>query len=141
MIRNIGAIEGKQPVKANEWEEVKRKQAVQQWIKDSIANSDCVVVLVGSETANRPLVIDEIVEAWNTGRGLLGIRVHNINCPRNCPTGKGANPFDSVSTHQGTQTLTTRVPLYDPGALYAYSEIQQGIEGWVADAIKRAGNR
>jgi len=141
LIRNIGVIEGKPPLKANEWEEVKRKAAVQQWIRDSIANSDCVVVLVGSQTAERPLVIDEIVEAWNTKKGLLGISIHDVNCPRNSPSTKGANPFEFVSTHEGTQKLSTRVPLHDPSALYAYNDIADRIEAWVATAIQLAKQR
>ena len=42
-------------------EEVKRKgkASIEKWIDDNMYGKSCVVVLVGSETANRPWVIRE----------------------------------------------------------------------------------
>lgn len=64
-IRNIGAIEGNEPVSPNNWEEIRRtgKSAVEKWIDDNMRHKSCVVVLVGSETANRKWVDYEIRKA------------------------------------------------------------------------------
>ena len=53
----------------------------------------CVVVLIGSQTANRPWVQDQIKKAWDERRGLLGIYIHNLNC-HDGSVRKGRNPFE-----------------------------------------------
>jgi len=101
-IRNMGVIEGNMPVSPNEWEEARRKPgAIEKWIDDNMKYRSCVIVLVGSETANRPWVKYEIKKAWSDGKGLVGIFIHNLKDPRTSKIppyyGKciqGANPFD-----------------------------------------------
>ena len=79
-VRNIGALQSSQPVAPNAWEEVKRrgKSAIREWIDARIDRGSCVVVLVGSETADREWVTYEIERAWAQGKGLLGIYIHNL---------------------------------------------------------------
>src|SRR3546814_2030159 len=69
-VRNIGALEGQSLCTANAWEEVKRKgkASIEKWIDDNMYGKICVVVLVGSETANRPWVIREIVKGCGAGK-------------------------------------------------------------------------
>lgn len=116
-IRNIGAIEGNEPVSPNNWEEIRRtgKSAVEKWIDDNMRHKSCVVVLVGSETANRKWVDYEIRKAWNEGKGLFGIYIHNLKDPRTGICRKGANPFDNVPLENG-QRLSSLVPCYDPNS-------------------------
>lgn len=61
-VRNIGAIEGQTILAPNEWEEVKRKgkASIQNWIDNNMSGRSCVVVLIGSETADREWVDYEI---------------------------------------------------------------------------------
>ena len=135
-IRNIGTIEGNKPVSENDWEEVKRKgdKAIEKWIDDNMAYRSCVIVLVGEETANRPWVKYEIKKAWEDGKGLLGIYIHNINCPRNGKSKQGANPFDQFTFENGTK-LSSKVKCYNPKSYDAYNEISANIEDWIDDAI------
>ena len=44
-VRNIGALQSREPVRANAWEEVKRRgnSAVQAWIDARIARGSCVL--------------------------------------------------------------------------------------------------
>lgn len=58
------------------------KRAIKKWINDNMDYRSCVVVLVGEETANRYWVKYEIKKAWNDGKGLLGIYIHNLKDPR-----------------------------------------------------------
>src|SRR4051812_25026814 len=83
-IRNMGMVDGNEPVSPNEWEQLKRKgePAVEKWIDDNMKWRRCVVVLIGSQTAQRPWVRYEIKKAWQEKRGLLGIYIHNLRCPR-----------------------------------------------------------
>ncbi|HMM37160.1 MAG TPA: TIR domain-containing protein [Desulfovibrio sp.] len=136
-IRNIGALEGNEPVSSNDWEEVKKKgdTAIKKWIDDNMNYRSCVVVLVGSETANRPLVRYEIEKAWNDKKGLLGIYIHNLKCPRTGTCDKGSNPFDTFSFKDGRK-LSSVVKCYDPSSRDAYGEISRNLEDWVEDAIK-----
>lgn len=139
-IRNIGAIEGNTPVSSNDWEEVKRKgdANIEKWIDDNMKYRSCVVVLVGEATANRRWVKYEIEKAWNNGKGLLGIYIHNINCPNNGKSDKGSNPFDDFNFSDGTK-LSTKVHCYNPNPKDAYNDIAENIESWIEVAIKNRG--
>lgn len=139
-IRNIGAIEGNTPVSANAWEELKRKgsSAVEKWIDDNMKYGSCVVVLVGKETANRPWVKYEIKKAWDDRKGLLGIYIHNIKCPRNGKSSQGANPFDQFNLNG--KKLSSIVKCYNPITTDAYTDIAQNIDSWIEEAIRIRNN-
>ena len=53
-VRNIGAIEGNQPAKDNDWETITKggDKAIEKWIADQMSGRSCVVVLIGAGTAN-----------------------------------------------------------------------------------------
>lgn len=131
-IRNIGALEDNKPVSVNDWEEVKKKgdPAIEKWINDNMHYRSCVVVLIGEETASRPWVKYEIKKAWEDGKGLLGIHIHNLKCPNNGKSKKGINPFDQFTFKDGSK-LSSKVNCYDPSANDAYADITKNIDAWV----------
>ncbi len=139
-VRNMGALEGNEPVSANEWEQLRRKgdAAIENWIADNMNYRRCVVVLIGSETANRPWVRYEIKKAYADGRGLLGVHVHNLRCPRSGTCEKGPNPFDQFTLDGSSQRLSSIVSCYDPKPARAYAEIAENLEWWVDEAIAQA---
>jgi hypothetical protein len=134
-VRNIGALEDNKPVSPNEWEQVRRSgdEAIKRWIAANMNYRRCVVVLVGLETAERRWVRYEIEKAWNDGKGLFGIYIHNLRCPRAGTCTKGSNPFDQIRV--GQQRLSSIVPCYDPPSLTAYQHIASNMEAWVQRAI------
>ncbi|WP_421870154.1 TIR domain-containing protein [Marinoscillum sp.] len=142
-IRNIGFIEGNQPVTANRWEEIKRAgtKEIEKWIDDNMKGKTCVVVLVGEGTANRPWVRHEITKAWKDGKGVLGIYVHNIKCARTVrenpfssgKCSKGQNPFETFKL--GDESLSSIVKCYNPSSSDAYNDIKNNIDKWIEDAI------
>lgn len=138
-VRNMGALDGNEPVSPNEWETVKGKgdAAVKKWIEENMKYKQCVVVLVGEQTANRPWVLYEVAKAWNDGRGVVGIYIHNLNCMKTRTTSvKGKNPFDIVKLNDGTP-LSRYVTCHDPGFWGdAYNDIKNNIEQWVDQAIR-----
>lgn len=140
-IRNMGVIEGNEPVSANDWEQLKRKgdAAVERWIDDNMKYKRCVVVLIGSNTASRPWVKYEIKKAWDDGRGLLGIYIHNLKCPRTGTCVKGRNPFELFNV--GGRPMVNLVQVYDPSTWDAYGDIARNMQSWVASAIASAQNR
>lgn len=140
-IRNIGSIEGNPPTNPNEWEKLKRTgtKAVENWIDQNMKYKRCIIVLIGSGTAGRNWVKHEIIKAWNDGKALLGIHIHNIKCPRNGVSRKGRNPFDSIKFEDG-RSLSTVVPCYDPDSTNAYRDISENISGWIDHAIRNKAN-
>jgi hypothetical protein len=134
-IRNMGALEENKPVSANEWETVKKggDSAIEKWIDDNMKYRSCVVVLVGSETANRKWVKHEIRKAWNDGKGIVGIYIHNLKCPQNGIGSMGTNPFDQF-TINGTK-MSSMVKCYNPKSTDAYNDIKNNIETWIEEAI------
>ena len=135
-VRNIGAIEGNTPVSANDWETVKRggNASILRWIDDNMKYKQCVIVLVGEETANRPWVRYEIEKAWNDEKLIFGIFIHNLKCPRNGTSRKGGNPFDTFNFNDGRK-LSSVVKCYDPIFYNAYNDIARNMESWVNAAI------
>ncbi|MCX7876881.1 MAG: TIR domain-containing protein [Melioribacteraceae bacterium] len=142
-IRNIGAIEDNKPVAANEWEKIRKSgdEAIKKWISEHMDYRSCVIVLVGEETANRPWVKYEIKKAWNDGKGLVGIYIHNLKDPRTSNTppyyGKcrqGANPFDQFSLDG--KSLSSIVKCYNPSSTDAYNDIKNNLENWIEEAIE-----
>lgn len=136
-IRNIGALEDNAPVSVNDWETVKRggDRAIEKWIDDNMKYRSCVVVLIGKETANRKWVKHEIRKAWEDGKGLVGIYVHNFSCPRNGKCSYGPNPFEQFTFNDGSK-LSSIVKCYNPNPSDPYNDVKNNIEKWIEEAIK-----
>jgi len=134
-VRNMGVIEGNTPVAPNTWEEVKRKgdASIQKWIDENMKYRSCVVVLVGSDTANRKWVRYEIEKAWKDGKGVVGIYIHNLKCPHNGYGTKGQNPFERFDF--GNRKFSEIVKCYNPSSYDAYNDIKNNIDGWIEEAI------
>jgi hypothetical protein len=145
-VRNMGVVDGNTPIRDNDWEEVKKggDKAIQKWIDEQLNGRSCAVVLVGAETASRPWVIHEISHAWNLGKGVVGIRIHNLLNEAKYKSSAGANPFDKVTFKNTGKALSSIVTLYDSPfteSTDVYADIKKRIEGLVEAAIKiRANN-
>jgi hypothetical protein len=139
LIRNIGALDGNNPVNPNEWEKIKRQgdDSVKRWIDDNMKYKRCVIVLVGQETASRKWVQYEIKKAWNDRKPIFGIYIHNLKCARSGICQKGRNPFDQFTLQDG-RSLSSIVPCYDPNPMLAYKDISQNIEHWIGTAARRS---
>jgi hypothetical protein len=130
----MGVIEGNTAVSPNEWETVKGRgsSGIEKWISDNMKYKSAVIVLIGSETFERPWVKYEIKKAWNEGKGLLGIYIHNLTCPTNGKCKIGKNPFDEFTV--SGKKLSSIVKSYDPGH-DAYNTISRDIDSWIEHAI------
>jgi hypothetical protein len=122
----------------NEWENVSSRgnKAIRKWINKQMRNKRCVVVLIGSDTANRRWINYEIEHAWDKRKGLLGIYVHNLKDP-NIQAPKGLNPFDYVS--KNGRRLSQAVRTYDPpftDSKEVYNYIRTNLDSWIEEAIQ-----
>ena len=134
-IRNMGILEGNSPTTPNEWEVIKQSgdAAIKRWINANLQFKSCVIVLIGSETADRKWVKYEIEQAWNERKGLLGIYIHNLNCPKRGTCKQGKNPFSNFTVNG--IPLSNIVKTYNPSSSNAYNEIKDNIEIWIEEAI------
>lgn len=130
-VRNIGVIEGNQAVSDNKWEEVTSggEAAIKDWISSELNGKSCALVLIGSNTAGRKWINYEIATAWNAGKGVAGIYVHNLKDSAGATSTKGANPFDSLT--YGTAKLSTVVPVFNPPG-----STSTDVYKWIADNIE-----
>ena len=135
-IRNIGVFEDNKPANPNEWEQIKRtgEKSIQNWIDNNMKYKQCVVVLIGEETANRKWVRYEIKKAIEDGRAIIGIYIHNIRCMNNSTSKKGKNPFDMFS-YKG-KPLSNFIECHDPSSSNAYNEIRNNMSTWIEIAIQ-----
>lgn len=148
-IRNIGAIEGNEIAKSNDWEEVKRQgdQAIKRWINHNLENRSCLVVLIGEETSERRYVLYEIEQAWNRGMGVLGIYIHNIKDRDGQTSKKGKNPFDKFRFLDQFSRLD--IPAICPNQLMkcnskditTYNIICTNLADWIEQAIEYRKNK
>ncbi len=138
-IRNMGVVEGNQPVSDNDWESIKKggEATIKQWINGQLTGKSCTIVLIGSQTASRKWIKYEIKKSWDDKKGLLGIYIHNLKDQDEKQTFKGANPFSSI-TINGTP-LSNIAKAYDPPYLASenvYAHIKNNLSQWVEEAIR-----
>lgn len=138
----MGALEGQTILNAQDWEEVKQQgnAAIEKWIDDQMAYKKAVVVLIGSDTANRPWVRHEIVKAWNAKKPLVGIRINGLADSSGKTDSAGENPFAAVTFKQGG-SLADYVPVYTPSGATSkevHAAIAANISSWVDGAYARS---
>ena len=142
-IRQIGAIEGNQPAKDNEWESIatgaNQDGKIKQWIAAQMQGRTCTIVLVGAATAKRKWINYEIIKSWDDGLGVVGIRIHGIKNQHQQITTVGENPFDYVTHGPSRKPLSSLVKCYNPvggTSQERYAWIATHLSNAVEEAIK-----
>ena len=138
-VRKMGVVEGNPAVSDNDWEAVTRggDAAIKRWIGDQMYGKSCVIVLIGSHTSGRNWINYEIGKAWDDGKGLLGIHIHNLKDADGDQSQEGANPFYRLSGNG--KRLSNIVKAYDPPykrSTNVYAHIEENIASWVEEAIQ-----
>lgn len=148
-VRNSGITKDAElnhPVDIASWESIKRQgtDAVKKWINTQLSGVGVTVVLIGAQTATRPFVKYEIERSYELGKGLLGIKIHNLKDKDGYKSSAGANPFSNY---------TVEVPMF-PGATTTVKKSLSSIfktydwvnddgytnfAAWVDEAAKIAG--
>lgn len=140
-IKNMGQIEGQSVLSSNDWEQVKQRgdAAIERWINEQMSGRSCIVVLIGSGTANRKWINYEITHAWESGKYIVGLRIHKLKNLAGFSASAGNNPFAYIKLNNG-KTLADYVPCIDPPGLSsteAYGWIKNNIEAVVDKAVKK----
>lgn len=78
----------------SEYEEAKKKgaDAIRQMILRHLNNTTVTVVLIGTNTAERPWVKYEIEQSAARKNGFLGIYIHHLKDPNHPPSARGNKP-------------------------------------------------
>ena len=140
-VRNIRDVDGNRPATDNDWETVKGggDAAIKRWIANQMRGRSCTIVLVGSNTANRKWINHEIVESWNAGMGVVGIRIHGLKNLQGLTSSIGHNPFDYVTHGPSQKKLSSIVKCYNPpgsNSKERYAWISQYLSAAVEEAVE-----
>lgn len=140
-IKNMGKVEGQSILSSNGWEDVKKKgdAGIKKWIDDNMVGKTCQIVLIGKDTAGRKWINYEIEKAWNDGKGVLGIHIHNLKNADGYQSTQGANPFSGFTVGADKKPLTTWAKIYNPPYAKSddvYNYIKLNIESWVEEAVR-----
>lgn len=132
-VRNMGVIDGNRPCTDNDWETIVKggDDKIKKWISEQMDDKSCVVVLIGSNTAGRKWINHEIIKAWDGGKGVLGIYIHNLKNSNEEQATKGVNPFAKIGYGNTGRMLSSIVEAYDPpysSSKYVYDHIKENIE-------------
>lgn len=123
-------------VDSAEWESIKRQgdPALRGWIDSQLYGTSVTIVLIGAETYTRPWVKYEIEKTHAEGKGLFGIKIHNVKDFRTGQTDvPGLNPFDQMRTPAGV-LYSQLYPTYD----WVNDNGRENIERWIEVAAQRA---
>ena len=141
-IKQMGVIEEQPLLSANKWEEVENAgdKAIKKWIDDNLSGKSCLIVLIGEKTAGRKWVNYEIETAFNAGKSILGVYIHNLKDAAGNKSLKGSNPFDGFKV--SGEPLSKWAKVYDPPystSTSVYDHIKANLAAWVEFAIKLRG--
>jgi len=144
-VRNMGVIEGNRPCSDNDWETITKggDEKIKKWIAEQMSGKSSAVVLIGSSTAGRKWINHEIVAAWDGGKGVVGVHIHNLLDSGETQTTKGANPFSYIDFGSSGKKLSAIVKAYDPpysSSKDVYAYIKNNLESWIDEAITIRGN-
>ena len=101
-------------IDAVDWEEIKRKgdESIKAWIRNQLEDTSATVVLIGTETSQRPWVDFEIRESWKRGNAIVGLCIHNVKDIEGKPDMCGVNPLASILL-ANNQSLSGICETYD----------------------------
>ncbi|MBM3344176.1 MAG: hypothetical protein FJY56_18995 [Betaproteobacteria bacterium] len=115
-VRGIGLVSGNSTLSDSDWSRVvaKGETIIQKWIDGQLADRECLIVLIGAQTAGRRGINYEIDKAWAAKKGVMGIYVHNYSDANGAKSTKGKNPFEDFTLKSTGAKLAAIVKAHDP---------------------------
>jgi hypothetical protein len=137
-VKNMGVVEEQPILSANKWEEIENQgdAAIKKWIDENLRGKSCLIVLIGQRTAKRKWVQYEIKKAFDEGKGVLGVYIHNLKDSDGDQATMGPNPFDGFTV--GNDPLSKWAKVYNPPyttSSNVYDHIKNNLADWVETAI------
>lgn len=142
-VRNSWVTQGKEAagfVDKAAFEQIKRQgdTAVHRWIDKQLEGTSVTVVLIGSETLNRPFVQYEICQSLQRGNAVIGVHINSIKDMRTSMVSSKGN------THTVIGHYSDNSPAYFDkicDGIYDYT-LQNGYANlgtWIESAAKARG--
>lgn len=126
-------------VDAAEFEKIEREgdAAIKRWIDKQLEGTSVTVVLIGTETSNRPYVKYELEKSYSKGNGMLGIYIHQLKDQGGKTSAKGSNIFGEIGRDSSGN------PVYFSIAYNTYDWVEDdgynNMGKWIEAAANKAG--
>lgn len=123
-VRNSWVTQGKEAagfIDKAAFEQIKRQgdAAVHNWIDKQLEGTSVTVVLIGSETLNRPFVQYEICKSLQRGNAVIGVHINEIRDMRTLTTSYKGN-------------IHTIIGYYNDNSPAYFDQVADGIYDYVA---------
>ncbi|WP_435354273.1 TIR domain-containing protein [Emticicia sp. SJ17W-69] len=122
-----------------EFEEIKKggEIAIKRWIDNQLYGTSVTVVLIGSDTSNRPYVKYELEKSYSRGNGMLGIFINRIKDNYGNTSSKGDEYFGEIGKDSsgGAVYFSTKYKTYD----WIDDDGYNNLGKWVEEAARNAG--
>lgn len=142
-IAKMGLLEGQEILNPNDFENVKQQgdAAIKRWIDEQMKYKQCLIVLVGENTAERPYVQYEIRKAKEKNIPMFGIYIHNLKDTRTGKTSRqGKDPFVKLFGYNSGYKCINPSHI-DLDGFRAYNIIRTNITTWIENAISENNHR
>lgn len=138
-VRRMGQVENNSTFSDNSWEKVKRGTdlSIKRWIDKEMMMRSCVVVLIGSTTANRKWINYEIKKAYELNKGMVGVYINRLEGADGTQSSEGSNPFQFILADNGNW-LSKYVNCFKSSfesSKYVYQDIEENLEDLIEYAV------
>lgn len=119
------------------WEKVKRDgdAAITSWINQALNGCSVTVVLIGTETYQRPWIHYEIAKSFYDKKGVFGICLSGMKGLDQKSFSPGQNPFLAARRAYQNKYPIPDYPIYS----WARGDGRNNFESWVSAAAQAAG--
>lgn len=122
-----------------EFEEIKKggEIAIKRWIDSQLYGTSVTVVLIGSDTSNRPYVKYELEKSYSRGNGMLGIFINKIRDSDGNTSSKGDEYFGEIGKDSRGCAVyfSSKYKTYD----WVDDDGYNNLGKWVEEAARDAG--
>lgn len=120
------------------WENIDNQtdEGIQNWIDNELEQSDCLVVLIGEETAKKKWINYSIKQAYELDKGIAGIFVHRLLDQEGDPSERGEDPFHYIDLNGiKFSRFVQRFESEHVTERYVYHDIRRNFAQLVEDAM------
>jgi hypothetical protein len=113
------------------------EEAIKRWINRQLEGTSVTVVLIGSDTSNRPYVKYELQRSYEKGNGMLGIYIHKLKDMNGNTSMQGSNQFGEIGKDVNGQAVYFSIAYqcYD----WVDNDGYNNLGKWIETAAKNAG--
>jgi hypothetical protein len=126
-------------IDAADFEKIEKEgdDAIKRWITNQLIGTSVTVVLIGTETSNRPYIKFELEKSYEKGNGMLGIYIHKQKDRDGNTSIKGSNQFGEIGKNANGQSVffSSSYPCYD----WVDDDGYNNMGKWIEEAAKKAG--